>query len=114
MKIFLDDIRNPPDASWTIVRSYEEFVKLVKETPHVITEISFDHDLGMVDNVLLKTGMDATKFFVEHCIDNPNTGMDLEKITVHSSNPPGVENIKGYFKSARDHGIVNTDLVIAR
>jgi len=112
MKIFLDDIRNPPDDSWIIVRSYNDFVKLVKETSHLITEISFDHDLGMAYDKVAKTGMDAAKFFVEHCIDNPNIGMDLEKVTVHSSNPPGVENIKGYFKSARDHGIVNEDLVI--
>lgn len=115
MKIFLDDIRDPVDDSWTIVRSYKDFVHLVSTTPHIITEISFDHDLGMTDDTTVaQSGMDAAKFFVEYSMDNPKIGSMLEKVIVHSSNPAGAENIKGYFKSAKDHGVVNADLVIIR
>jgi len=53
MNIFLDDERCPKDVKWielplvkgTIVRSYDEFIKKIKEygSPK---RISFDHDLS--------------------------------------------------------------------
>lgn len=114
MKIYLDDIRDPYDDTWTLARSYDEFVILVLSGKN-ITHLSLDHDLGMIDDTTVaQSGMDAAKFFVEYSMDNPKVGSMLEKVIVHSSNPPGVENIKGYFKSAKDHGIVNAGLVIIR
>lgn len=46
MKIFLDDIRDAPDATWTVVRTPYEFSKLFTFNHEKVTEISFDHDLG--------------------------------------------------------------------
>lgn len=112
MKIYLDDIRKPYDSSWILVRSYDEFVKLVRDTRHIITHLSLDHDLGEENGVIAKTGMDAAKFFIEYVIDNPDVGNTLEVVHAHSSNPPGRDNIKGIFNSARKNGIFNTDLMI--
>lgn len=44
MKLFLDDLRTPPDSSWTLVRTVEECQELLK-TGNVET-VSCDNDLG--------------------------------------------------------------------
>lgn len=64
MKLFLDDIRNPPDCAkymhkrigalnpiylegdWYIVRNYNQFCKAIDEFHTKITHISYDHDLA--------------------------------------------------------------------
>jgi len=113
MKIFLDDVRDPPDNTWTVVRSYDAFTDLLNNTLHIITEISFDHDLGADEQGnVLETGMDAAKFFIEKAMDEPIIGLALEKVIVHSSNPAGRSNIGGYFESARDQGILNPNILI--
>lgn len=116
MKIFLDDIRDPYDNSWTVVRSYHEFRTLIMDTIDVITEISFDHDLGLdSSNALAPTGMHAVKWLMDYIMNyKPDIGDTIEKITVHSSNPAGAENIIGYCKSAKKHGILNPNVKIIR
>ena len=112
MKIYLDDKRSPYDDSWTLIRSYNDFVNLVTFTPHIITHISFDHDLGKENGMIAKTGMDAAKFFIDYVIDNPDISDSLESVHVHSSNPPGRDNIKGIFNSARKSNIFDIDLLV--
>ena len=115
MKIFLDDKRNPPDNSWKVVRSYNDFVKLVETTPHIITQIAFDHDLGLESDgkTEAKNGYDAAKFFVNYVMDHdPKMGEMLEAVYSQSDNPGGRENILAYFRSAKKHGKVNPDLII--
>lgn len=87
-KLFLDDIRNPPDESWIIARNYEEGVKIVKELG-LPKEVSFDHDLGMSD----KTGKDFANFLIQYDLDN-NVMSDDFQFNVHSANPVGAANIR--------------------
>lgn len=49
MKIWLDDIRDPPDETWTHARSAFEFQNLWKTNIDRIVEISFDHDIASFD-----------------------------------------------------------------
>jgi len=112
MKIFLDDIRNPPDSTWTLVRSYDDFVKLVLTTFKPITIISFDHDLGMIGRMEAPSGMDAAKFFIDEVQHDPKLAENLDEIIVHSWNPIGAENILSIFKSAKKHGIFKDSLII--
>ena len=118
MKIFLDDIRNPPDSSWLVVRSVEDFKERILSAPIPITELSFDHDLGVKDphnltnQELAPTGMDAAKWFIEQCLDDLDLAGNLQSIHVHSSNPPGVKNITSLFRSARKQGIFDESLNI--
>ncbi len=91
-KLYLDDIRSPPDSSWAVVRSYDEFIAWI-QTHGTPDEISFDHDLG--DGV--PTGMDCAKWLVE-------TERPLLRFAVHSANPPGRENILGLLRNWRRHG----------
>ena len=124
-RLFLDDLRVPLDCpkihymgyrvsdlniyheEWVIVRSHGQFVKWIEKNglPDLI---SFDHDLGMVqewkiidewfdiDNNREYTGMDSAKWLVDYCIDND---LKLPDFIVHSANPSGYENINGLLKS---------------
>lgn len=116
-KLFLDDMRKPPDWTWDVVRNYQQFVRFItlNGVPDII---SFDHDLGQehyevidwdgklhdhlngqipYDKFTEKTGYDCAKWLVE--------GNLLPKsYLVHSLNPVGAQNIKfvmdGAYKRA--------------
>ena len=124
--LFLDDYRQPIDCAqymyrygidckiyhneWLIVRSYKQFIDYIKENglPYFI---SFDHDLGDVEELKLElskeewfdfenntefTGMDCAKWLVNYCLDND---LKLPNFAVHSANPSGAANINGLLKS---------------
>lgn len=86
MKIFLDDVRQPPDDSWLVVRSVPEFKNLVNDRLDDVEVISFDHDLG--ENT--DSGYDAMKWLV---FDKEFEFRDVQ-ILVHSANPVGAKNIR--------------------
>ncbi len=44
MKLWLDDIRDPPDSSWRLARTYHEAV--VALAGGTVDVVSLDHDLG--------------------------------------------------------------------
>ena len=52
MKIFVDDIREPPSADWIICRNSESALELIgciasdTDGNFLLKEISLDHDLG--------------------------------------------------------------------
>ena len=101
MYIFLDDERNPGDVTWTkipysiytIVRTYEDFVRLIESLDSPPTHISFDHDLGYghgVPDHSVKNGNDCAQFYIEHAF---NKGWHGVTFTVHSMNPVGRDKI---------------------
>ena len=118
--IYLDDVRTPlPNPTthntieWTVVRSYDEFVKKINEIGlNNIELISLDHDLGDTamaewhrnvyhnytldyDNITEKTGMDCVKWLVEQWMD----GSPICKVMVHSANAIGSANMMGYINN---------------
>ena len=96
-KLYLDDVRNLPDDSYSLVRSYEEAVNYVREKG-IPPFISFDHDLGLDENnQLAKTGFDFAKWLVEMDIDNIFLFPENFSFYVHSSNSVGKENIHSYL-----------------
>lgn len=83
-KLYLDDERNPQTPGpWMIVRSYNEFVKIILEKG-MPSEISFDNDLGPGQ----LEGYDCAKWLVAQ-------RYDLRKliVNVHSANPKAPDNI---------------------
>jgi len=55
MKIFVDDLREPPDTDWIICRNSDSAMEILLHlydinTPMLLEEISLDHDLGGDDN----------------------------------------------------------------
>lgn len=91
MKVYLDDIRTPPDNSWIIVRTYAGAADLITNNYQKITEISLDHDLGgEYDGVTIhKNGYDIALLIEELAYKTKY----VPKILVHSMNPVGLGNI---------------------
>jgi hypothetical protein len=123
-RIYLDDVRTPISPNnewvegveeWTVVRSYDEFVKTVTEIGlENIEVISLDHDLGdsamkewhknvyhnytlNYDNITEKTGYDCAKWLVEQWMD----GKPVVDVYTHSANAIGSANIMGYINNYR-------------
>lgn len=102
-KLFIDDLREPPDDSWVVVRSYTEAIDYLANTgmPDII---SFDHDLGLEE-----TGYDTAKWIVNKVIDKELDIPDNFVYHVHSANPVGKRNIEAlldnftkYYKENRE------------
>ena len=99
MKLYLDDVRDLPDESFLLARSYEQAVLFVKENG-IPPFISFDHDLGVDENEkLLPTGFDFAKWLVEMDMDNIYKFPENFSFNVHSANPVGKANIEGYLNN---------------
>lgn len=90
MRVWLDDERKPPPDFDFWVRSMEEVWLLWRS--YQIDEISFDHDLGEGK----PTGYDIAKRIGNEVLFN---GRKLPKWEVHSQNPVGAANIRGYLTS---------------
>ena len=99
MKIFLDDIRKPPDESWTLCKWPDEVIDLLLTGK--VTHLSLDHDLGNDD---FGTGNDVVIWLEEQVYFNR---LRPPIITVHSANPvgrkkmeQGIKNIYWYYEGA--------------
>jgi hypothetical protein len=101
MRIYLDDIRNPPlfdrytgeRLDWVICRTAAEVIVLLDS--HKVKYISFDHDLGPDP---AGTGYDVAKFIESQAHTNPDfPPVDYD---IHSGNPVGSNNIDQDMKSA--------------
>lgn len=120
-KLYLDDLRYPPDINWVIARNYHDAVWYVKNMG-VPYHISFDHDLAyehyhtdqFAEDYMDKkasdaprefTGYDFAKWFCYYCQDN---NVDLSNFTyhVHSANPVGAQNIRMFMKSFMENKYV--------
>lgn len=98
-KLYIDDLRIPPDDSFVIARTMEEAQKCIKQFGMPIF-ISFDHDLGMDETEnLLPTGYDFAKWLVEMDLDGTLTIPSDFTFQVHSQNPVGAKNIQTYLDS---------------
>jgi len=90
MKIYLDDIRDPPSSDWVVVRTADEAIDLIKSGQ--VTEISFDHDLGEG-----KTGYDVALVIEQLAFMGTISPIYC---CIHSANPVGAKNIMRAMESA--------------
>lgn len=106
VRLFLDDLRSPPDGSWTVVRTVEDAIEVMRKFR--VTEMSLDHDLGMCSECMqgfdgtaltchhMKTGYDFVLWMVE------NEQWPEVMPMVHSMNPVGrmnmIRTIQRYYK----------------
>lgn len=80
MRLWLDDERPAPEG-WTLVRTAEEAIELLKQGK--VKRISLDHDLG----IGFSTGYKVACFIEQAAHDG--TLVPLERMFVHSANPVG-------------------------
>jgi hypothetical protein len=96
MKLFVDDIRNPPDNTWTVARNYYEAIEYLSGAEQ-ITAISLDHDLG----IGTPTGYDIAKWIEKKAVEGK---FILPKcLRCHSQNPVGKRNILIALEQAKKY-----------
>lgn len=92
LKLWIDDIREPPDETWEWVTTSEAAIATLDYFSSegmlwVRREVvSFDHDLG---------GDDTSRPVVIWMIEN---GVHFNQYRVHSANPVGVEWLTGMIE----------------
>ena len=105
MKIFLDDERVPVKyEEWVTVRNFGEFRRLMLRAGSAVTDLSFDHDLGLGE---LHDGMTCVHFLVDLAMDEPEMVSGLTKIMFHTANIGGMKNMRGLIESAQKHDILS-------
>ena len=91
--MYLDDLRTPIEDFDCVVRSFEEAVEIFKKHG-VANLISFDHDLGINNGKICKSGLDVAKWIVKNDFkDEYKIPLDFS-FKVHSQNPVGKKNIE--------------------
>jgi hypothetical protein len=89
-RLFIDDMRNPPERGWAVARSSREAIGLL-QVNGCPKQISFDHDLGGDD-----TAMVVVKWMIERDLDGDGKFIPTDfTFRVHSANPVGKANIEG-------------------
>lgn len=95
MGMWLDDLRSPPDDSWTWIKESAVamgLVALAHSNGMPLSEISFDHDLGGDD-----TAMPVAKMIEEGAYRGE---LPRIKWAIHSANPVGRMNLRAALESA--------------
>ncbi len=106
MKLFVDDIRNAPDDTWTVARTVTDAIKVISRFGEGIYHISLDHDIShqIVMGEMSRPFPCGDAFQgVAHFIGEYYTNHELPansvwgtspRITIHSANPVGSEEIR--------------------
>lgn len=88
LKLFLDDVRDPPDTSWHVVRTAQQCIDFMRVRSNLIDVASFDHDLGSET----ETGYTVMKW-IEREVVRDKDFWPPKSIVFHTSNPVGRMNM---------------------
>jgi hypothetical protein len=91
MKLFVDDVRFPPEENWMLARTYRDAIYYLKTG--AVRVLSLDHDLGDAS----RSGYDIAMYMLAHKIWP-------DKIYVHSYNPVGASNIMQLLEGKAPEG----------
>ena len=79
MKVFLDDLRSPPDEGWVLVRTAKEALDLLSASG--VLEVSLDNDLGDGQ----AEGCTVANWIERRASTDP--AFRIPVVRVHSANP---------------------------
>lgn len=88
-KLWVDDLRNPPDDTYEIVRNYDDAIAALQAKTY--TDIYLDHDLACFKDGRELTGYDVVLWIVDRRV-NENY---IAPVRYHmlTSNPVGRKNM---------------------
>lgn len=97
MKIYLDDLRDPPDGSWTLIRDPDVAISLLLNGG--VTDLSLDHDLGEG----VKSGSEVFEV-VEQAVylEEGYLGRSPPRVYIHSANSVGCRDIESGLRRMRE------------
>lgn len=87
MKLFVDDIRDAPDDSWTVVRKVESAMALISRFPW--SSISLDHD---IENRPSDETYKPVAYFIAEKYKNLK-GDFVPNVFIHSANKVGASQM---------------------
>jgi len=82
MKLWLDDLREPPHPDWEWCRTPEEFTLMLAEYWNTVTEVSLDHDLGLPEP---QNGYRVLCWIEEQVVEHNRP--QCFGINIHTANP---------------------------
>lgn len=120
MKLFVDDIRNPPSDKWHICRTALSAVRAIDQFYNVIDEVSLDHDIShqvALGGMSRPYPCEETFETVARHMAAIRIGGSAEHgdfdwqpvITIHTSNPAGADYMQTILARAGFKNI-HTDL----
>jgi hypothetical protein len=89
LKLFVDDLRDPPDESWDVARNFHTAIYLLDN--HYYDTVSLDHDIASFYGSQEMTGRHVLGWLVERKVCNLGTVPRV--VMVHSANPVGRETM---------------------
>ncbi len=109
MKLWLDDVRTPPEG-WVWAKSYDEAVEILSNLDDEFTDASLDHDLAFQGMTLAEMeGLDQ-KIYVARLNEAEKNGNHVvlwmhmhniwptKTLAVHSANAPASSRMMGNIK----------------
>lgn len=105
MKLWIDDIRNAPDDTWTVAETVTKAIRILANHMSEIDVISIDHDISYqveVNGVSRPYPSPETFQAVALFLFSYYAGSDSKrpKVYVHSANPNGAADIQSILKDA--------------
>lgn len=104
MKLFVDDIRQAPDETWTVARNVTEAIRAINRFGNDLKEISLDHDIShQVHIEKLSRPFPCGECFCPvayHIAIAWIVGEPAPKITIHTANPAGAKEMAAILHDA--------------
>jgi len=89
-KLYVDDIRDPKEEGWVVVRNYDDAIHELTTNKYDV--LSLDHDIASYrEDGREMTGYDIALWLAERRYHGKYVPQDIR---VHSANPVGQKNIQ--------------------
>lgn len=102
MRLWIDDIRTPPDESWNICRTVLSAIRAIDMFGEGIDEIALDHDIShqvIVGKMSRPYPCEETfEAVARHIAERIRRTGWKPKISIHTSNPAGAAAMKSILK----------------
>lgn len=95
IKIWLDDVRSPPDKEWIWCTTAWETIQCLVEHEGYVSVVSLDHDLG--HDIKYGDGYDVVSWIERNVAFDPD--FPVPELKIHSANPVGRRNMESSIKS---------------
>ena len=104
MKLYVDDIRNAPDDTWTVARTVSSAISAIARFRADIEVISLDHDISHQINMgAASRPYPCDETFTPVCyfigeVYSTST-LKMPEIVIHTSNPNGAVTMGGILQN---------------
>jgi hypothetical protein len=100
IRLWIDDLRKPPSDEWTWAKTLEEAMDHIR-SPVGVSEISFDHDLGVKDLTMENEWINSQPV-ARYLEDQAQSGelIVMPVWWIHSMNPRGRKELLAILQRA--------------